>query len=326
MQQPRTTERVIVPPPRMRSFFVVVLENGLRLPVHPFVGGVLSLVRTLEALMATYNCALFGRLRPPGNAGLVVVSSSSEEDEDHTEGPPAVEPSGISSGSRSAMKDHREVGTTTPLASNSSNPQAPPAQAAQATVPSPPPFMKPSASKKREGSPVLNQRILRGNRTRPLLYSPSLALGPRVSEKCPANMGYEELISSLSSIGNKLFDLHGVALQAYGKLLSFYEEASRSTSSLSQIKQEMKTFRKHQAREDGILQCRLQNLTRDYDSLKERYAANVRKMDFVMAELEGLQVERDSTLLEREAFRKKREILRTSKEEACNPTTTCWAY
>ncbi|GAA0183337.1 hypothetical protein LIER_30763 [Lithospermum erythrorhizon] len=47
----------------------------------------------------------------------------------------------------------------------------------------------------------------------------------------------------------------------------------------------------------------LKTLTPDYDSLKERYAANVRKTDSLLEELEGVRVERNSTQHERDCFR-----------------------
>ncbi|GAA0164088.1 hypothetical protein LIER_19806 [Lithospermum erythrorhizon] len=56
MRRPRATEWANAPPPGLRCIFRVALENGLRLPIHPFVGGVLSLdLGDLEALRATYN-------------------------------------------------------------------------------------------------------------------------------------------------------------------------------------------------------------------------------------------------------------------------------
>ncbi|GAA0138624.1 hypothetical protein LIER_42543 [Lithospermum erythrorhizon] len=41
---PRLTDRANTPPPRLRTFFVIALDNSPRLPVHPFIVEVLSMV------------------------------------------------------------------------------------------------------------------------------------------------------------------------------------------------------------------------------------------------------------------------------------------
>ncbi|GAA0172368.1 hypothetical protein LIER_26210 [Lithospermum erythrorhizon] len=43
MRCPKATEPANAPPPGLRSIFVVALENGMRLPVHRYVGDVLSM-------------------------------------------------------------------------------------------------------------------------------------------------------------------------------------------------------------------------------------------------------------------------------------------
>ncbi|GAA0155364.1 hypothetical protein LIER_13111 [Lithospermum erythrorhizon] len=43
LRRPKATYRANSPPPGSRTFFVVALDNGLRLPVHPYVGEGLSM-------------------------------------------------------------------------------------------------------------------------------------------------------------------------------------------------------------------------------------------------------------------------------------------
>ncbi|GAA0185372.1 hypothetical protein LIER_32660 [Lithospermum erythrorhizon] len=40
---PNSTDRAHTPPPGLRTFFVVALDNGLRFLMHPFIGEVLSM-------------------------------------------------------------------------------------------------------------------------------------------------------------------------------------------------------------------------------------------------------------------------------------------
>ncbi|GAA0170801.1 hypothetical protein LIER_24985 [Lithospermum erythrorhizon] len=92
--------------------------------------------------------------RASNNAGLVVVSNSSEEDEViglSTEGEHSptlvLEPN-----------NKGEVASKTPLVTDPSPPLAPVPQTTQASIPPTLAPEKPSASKKREGSPLLNAR------------------------------------------------------------------------------------------------------------------------------------------------------------------------
>ncbi|GAA0179542.1 hypothetical protein LIER_29989 [Lithospermum erythrorhizon] len=55
----------------------------------------------------------------------------------------------------------------------------------------------------------------------------------------------------------KFFDLQGVVLQSYRRLLSSYEEDSGSSSQVGQLEHELK------AREEVVLQCHLKNLAGD---------------------------------------------------------------
>ncbi|GAA0156724.1 hypothetical protein LIER_14148 [Lithospermum erythrorhizon] len=43
MRLPKATERANAPHPRLRSIFIMALENGLRLPVQPYVGDMMSM-------------------------------------------------------------------------------------------------------------------------------------------------------------------------------------------------------------------------------------------------------------------------------------------
>ncbi|GAA0156077.1 hypothetical protein LIER_13652 [Lithospermum erythrorhizon] len=90
-----------------------------------------------------------------------------------------------------------------------------------------------------------------------------------------------------------------------------YEEASGSSSQIIQLELELRTLRKEKGREEACLK----NLARQYDTLKERYAASVRRTDSVRAEMDGVHAERDSTQMEREAFQKEMEVLRTDRDE-----------
>ncbi|GAA0171091.1 hypothetical protein LIER_25206 [Lithospermum erythrorhizon] len=142
-------------------------------------------------------------------------------------------------------------------------------------MPYPPASMEPSMPRKKVGSPLPSPRPALSHRRSekaPLLHSfTPHAQGPPTSEKCLSDMDHRELISSLSTLGYKLFKLNGVALRSYRKLLSSYEEASGSSSRVPQLEQELKTLRKEKAREVGILQCRLKNLDEEHDTLKESW-------------------------------------------------------
>ncbi|GAA0164932.1 hypothetical protein LIER_39878 [Lithospermum erythrorhizon] len=113
--------------------------------------------------------------------------------------------------------------------------------------------------------------------------APMTQLSP--SRRSPKNMVHQELISSSSFQGRE-------------------------------VEWELKDLRKHKAQEEGALRRRLKTLKCYYDSLKERYAACVRKTYSLLAELEGIRVKRNLAQHEREAFRKEKDTLRTDRDEA----------
>ncbi|GAA0173859.1 hypothetical protein LIER_27378 [Lithospermum erythrorhizon] len=142
-----------------------------------------------------------------------------------------------------------------------------------------------------------------------------LAAGSSVSKKSSTNPSHEELIYSLLTLEDKFFNLQGVALCSYRRLLATYEVASGSSSRINQLEQELRTLRKAKAREERrALRHHLKNLSGEHDTLKERYAASVRRTDSVKAELDGVRTERDFAEMEREAFWKERKVLRTSRD------------
>ncbi|GAA0156951.1 hypothetical protein LIER_14318 [Lithospermum erythrorhizon] len=52
----KAIKRVNAPPPGLRSIFIVALENGLRLPIHPYMRDVLSMVGNCPAQLAPNMC------------------------------------------------------------------------------------------------------------------------------------------------------------------------------------------------------------------------------------------------------------------------------
>ncbi|GAA0146533.1 hypothetical protein LIER_06462 [Lithospermum erythrorhizon] len=159
------------------------------------------------------------------------------------------------------LENHGEVGSTVPLATNPSPPPAPLIQTAQVHIsPSPPSLAELSVSRKRKRS--LPTSIL----------CPSLPLRLPPSGTSPNDMGHEELISSLSSLGSE-----EAALRPYKGLFSSYEEVSVSFYRIPQLERKLNDLKRH----------------------KERYASNVLKTDSLLAELEGVRVERNSAQQER---------------------------
>ncbi|GAA0176128.1 hypothetical protein LIER_42026 [Lithospermum erythrorhizon] len=99
--------------------------------------------------------------------------------------------------------------------------------------------------------------LLRRGWGRPSPPRPSESL--RSSERTPpppssTAHNHAVLISCFSAMGDK-----GVVLQPYKGLLSFYDEASGSSSWADQLEGELKAVKREKAREEGILQCRLKN-------------------------------------------------------------------
>ncbi|GAA0149339.1 hypothetical protein LIER_08542 [Lithospermum erythrorhizon] len=132
-------------------------------------------------------------------------------------------------------------------------------------------------------------------------------------------MGHEELISSASSLGSEFFALQEEVLRSYKGLLSSYEEASGSSSRIPQLERELKDLRKHKAQEEGLLLRRLMTLAWNYDSLKKRYIASIYKIDSLLAELEGVMIERNSAQHERDAFGKDKDTLAMIETRRARP-------
>ncbi|GAA0161174.1 hypothetical protein LIER_17550 [Lithospermum erythrorhizon] len=171
-----------------------------------------------------------------------------------------------------------------------------------------------------------------------IVFFPSIAPCPRtngfsVSKKSSADPSHKELISSFSILGiryaslclvlplpnsptkcspSQFFDLKGVMLQSYRWLLSSYEGANGSSSHVGQLKQEIKTLKREKAREVGVLQRRLKNLTVEHPARE----VCSQHLEAVRAKLEGVQAKSDSAQLEREAFKKEMESLHASRDEA----------
>ncbi|GAA0161617.1 hypothetical protein LIER_17892 [Lithospermum erythrorhizon] len=147
---------------------------------------------------------------------------------------------------------------------------------------------------------------------RPAHIQPPLSWSQRIRGRAlwhlggqPADRNHEELF----------FVLQGVVLQSCKTILSSYKEAIRSSSRAGQLEHELKALKKEKAQEEGTLQHRLRNLSGELNTLQEGYVANVRRMEAVKVELEGMQAERDSTLLERDALGKERESRRAGRDE-----------
>ncbi|GAA0171545.1 hypothetical protein LIER_41178 [Lithospermum erythrorhizon] len=150
---------------------------------------------------------------------------------------------------------------------------------AQVMGPSPLATKGPLNSRKRMRSPSSNlvRHCPRRGQTRlPFVRPPDLILffpstapwspcqGSSVSKKSSTDPSHEEMISSLSTLGDKFFELQGVRLRSYMRLLTSFEEASGSSSRISQLEQDLRALRREKAREEGALQRRLTNLTRDH--------------------------------------------------------------
>ncbi|GAA0170278.1 hypothetical protein LIER_24576 [Lithospermum erythrorhizon] len=121
----------------------------------------------------------------------------------------------------------------------------------------------------------------------------------RRSEGTPpsATTNHAELIYSLSSQGDKFFDLHGAALQSYNDLISSYEVSSGSSSRIGQLEDELHFLKKEKAREEGILKGMLWQ---------------ERERDVVGREIDVVVEERDVAAKERDIIRAGRnEILQT---------------
>ncbi|GAA0186531.1 hypothetical protein LIER_33819 [Lithospermum erythrorhizon] len=157
----------------------------------------------------------------------------------------------------------------------------------EVTGPSPSAPKDPSASRKTIGSPYSN---------------PRRAQSQRRSDKAPVSQGLWDLITAPPAGGSSIskksssYPSHeeGVALHLYKRLLTSFEEASQSSSRVSQLEQELRALRREKAREEGALKRCLKNLAGEHDALKERYAASVRRTDSKRSQLDGVRAERYS--------------------------------
>ncbi|GAA0167449.1 hypothetical protein LIER_40378 [Lithospermum erythrorhizon] len=151
--------------------------------------------------------------------------------------------------------------------------------------------------RKRIGSPLVSPRPSQSLRR----YIPPCLLFRFFYLSCPFSFLLVALRSSRSG----------------ASFLSSYEKASGSSFRAGQLEGELKALKKEKAREEGVLQRRLKNLEGEHITLQEKYVASVCRTEVVRAELEGVQVEMDSAV-------KERDHLRAGKMRCCKPTTTYW--
>ncbi|GAA0166548.1 hypothetical protein LIER_21679 [Lithospermum erythrorhizon] len=245
--------------------------------------------------------------QPTPTFALVVVRSSSKEDEAMS--PHLRRPCSSTTGASVQNPDEaalqpQDMGADTPLGpernSSSSSPLSPrdqrqgrPSLANPASV-----AAQESVGGQYSATEVLEPEDQRGvGSTIPL--TPSSVPLPTLEEPRPKG-------PSISPLGNspvppeKFFGLHGMVLQSYKDLLSSYEAPSGSSSRVGQLEGELKALKDEKAREEGVLQCHLKNLTGEHSILEKRYGANVRRVEAVRTSLEGVQAERDSAMMERD--------------------------
>ncbi|GAA0158429.1 hypothetical protein LIER_15459 [Lithospermum erythrorhizon] len=224
-------------------------------------------------------------------------------------------------------KGHKEVGSATPL---DSTPSPLPTSVVQDTGSSPSAPEGPSASKKRMRSPPSNPLPIQSQRrSDKALFSrvrilsfilPSIlqlpappAGGSSLLKKPSTDPSHEELISSLSTLGDK-----EVSLRSYKRLLASYKEASGSSSRVSQLEQEHRTLTKEKAQEEGSLQPRLKNLAGDNNTLKEKYAS-IKEREVLRTSRDEAFQSNDRLLGQLEESRTQATILETSLEGIQTP-------
>ncbi|GAA0156994.1 hypothetical protein LIER_14354 [Lithospermum erythrorhizon] len=90
MHRPKATERANAPPPKLRSIFVVALKNGLCLPVHQYVGDVLSIAGIRPAQLSPnmrisitgfYSACLLTGITPITEFFLTSLSHRTQKDD-----------------------------------------------------------------------------------------------------------------------------------------------------------------------------------------------------------------------------------------------------
>ncbi|GAA0174477.1 hypothetical protein LIER_27862 [Lithospermum erythrorhizon] len=83
LRRPKPTNHANTPPPGLRTFFVVALDNGIRLPVHPYIGEVLSMAGIGPAqltpnmwisIIGFYSACLLAGVTPSGEFFLTFFS------------------------------------------------------------------------------------------------------------------------------------------------------------------------------------------------------------------------------------------------------------
>ncbi|GAA0147301.1 hypothetical protein LIER_07037 [Lithospermum erythrorhizon] len=87
--RPRATDHANAPPPGLRKFFAVALSNGLRLPVHPYVGEVLSVAGVGPAqltpniwisIIGFYSACLLASVMATAEFFLIFFSQCTQKD------------------------------------------------------------------------------------------------------------------------------------------------------------------------------------------------------------------------------------------------------
>ncbi|GAA0157091.1 hypothetical protein LIER_14430 [Lithospermum erythrorhizon] len=87
---PKDTDRANAPPPGMRTIFFVVMDNGMRLPVHPYLGEVLTMIGicptqlTLNMwifIIGFYSACLLAGVAPTAEFSLTTFLQRTQKDD-----------------------------------------------------------------------------------------------------------------------------------------------------------------------------------------------------------------------------------------------------
>ncbi|GAA0148425.1 hypothetical protein LIER_07874 [Lithospermum erythrorhizon] len=274
--------------------------SGLSFFVESFMVFLLTLAAHLRPRIPIENPSATGPsgTSPRARSAMGEFPLRSGRDPLATPVPPQEQGEGSSTLLVTAVEDSSAV----PLANNPFSLPVPPDQATQVLPPSP---VELFVSRKRNGSTPESPRSTSSQ------SKPKKTLIP-----CPLPPG--------AITTREISERHRPREADLPPLISGQRETSGSSSCIPQLEQELKDLKKNKVQEKGTLLRRLKTLSGAYDSLKERYAASVRKTDSLLDELESVRVERNSTYLEREAFRKERDTLRINWDEAIQANERLW--
>ncbi|GAA0139196.1 hypothetical protein LIER_00794 [Lithospermum erythrorhizon] len=286
MRHPKATERAKAPPPGLRSIFSVTLENGLRLPVHPYVGDVLSMADCLLACVT-----------PPAEFFLTSFSQRTQKDKflyfvaDKRPMPlhfytdsrvlkaAGLFPiSDVDLGALEAPRFTFNVPDHAPL---------------------PPPAIRAASP---NHLPLSNgKQFLRGGRS-----------GKSPTKKVPpfpwVYSFVDPFVASILTWATCFRSRHPLENQLHWVLVMspWSPRVLELISSFSVLGD-----KKEKAQEEGALQRSLRNLTAEHNTFQEKYADRRRLSHRgCKVELEGMQAKRDSALLERDASMKERDALK----------------